>query len=322
MSGVRVVLGGVRSPLEWDAGDAALGEHRLPRLSHRAIGKRRRHLPLGRLVAIRELIPPASEVARDDVTRSEKYALEGGAARGSGVPTTAPKLATGGERQPSASPGAALGASAAPKLAVADARQPPDDATLALALQNEDPRAHVVAWTWLSPVVRRILRRTLGPGGDVEDLVQEVFLLLFRRIDSLREPATLRAFVMGITVRVARAEIRRRHVRRWIGLSSGPELLDQGAAAVDLDSREALVRFYAVLDRINTRDRTAFVLHHIEGLDLATVATALGTSTPTARRCVARAWKRVVLLAERDPRLVEYLQSKQEGGPARGTRRG
>jgi len=315
MSGARVVLGKARSPLWDETAEAVLAEARLPRLSHRAIGKRRRSSPLGRLVAIRDLIPPASEMARDEPTQTEPHASPNAAL---GVSAAPKRASSSSERQPSAAPGTSAGA---PKLGTPSREPQPDDATLALALQNEDPHAHVVAWTWLSPLVRRILRRTLGPGGDVEDLVQEVFLLLFRRIDGLREPATLRAFVMGITVRVARAEIRRRHVRRWIGLASGPEVLDRGAVAVDLDSREALVRFYAVLDRINTRDRTAFVLHHIEGLDLPTVAAALGTSTPTARRCVARAWKRVVLLAERDPRLVEYLQrKKQEGGSARGAR--
>lgn len=195
-----------------------------------------------------------------------------------------------------------------------------DDPTLALALQREDPRAAAVAWTRLAPMVRRILRRSFGPGADVEDLVQEVFLLLFRRIDTLREPSTLKAFVIGITVRVARTEIRRRRVRRWVGLSSGPELLDTRVAVDDPDSREALARFYAVLQRINTRDRMAFVLHHIEGLDVATVAAALGTSSPTVRRCVARAWKRVVLLAGKDPSLVGYVSQLDRNGGSRGAR--
>lgn len=200
-------------------------------------------------------------------------------------------------------------------------RESGEDAALALALQAEDPKAPAVAWTRFSPMVRRVLRRSFGPGADVEDLVQEVFLLLFRRVSTLREPSTLRAFVIGISVRVVRSEIRRRRVRRWVGLAPVPELLDTRVAVDDPDSREALGRFYQLLQQINARDRMAFVLYHIEGLDMTTVSAALGTSVPTVRRCVARAWKRVVLLAERDATLVGYVSRLQaEGDLGRGAR--
>lgn len=203
------------------------------------------------------------------------------------------------------------------KPAVVDLPQA-DDATLALALQSEHPKAPAVAWARLSPMVRRILRRSFGPATDVEDLVQEAFLLLFRRIETLREPSTLKAFVIGITVRVARAEIRRRHVRRWVGLAQGSELPDTRVTTDDADSREALARFYALLQRLNARDRLAFVLHHVEGLDVQSVAEALGTSVPTVRRSLARGFRRVVLLASRDASLVNYVV-ELEGKNGRGT---
>lgn len=189
-----------------------------------------------------------------------------------------------------------------------------DDTTLALALIAGDPAAPRVAWDRFSPMVRGILRRSFGPASEVEDLVQDVFLSLFRSATKLRQPATLRAFVIGITVRTVRYELRRRRVRGWIGLSVSPELPDLRVVHPDTDSREALVRFYELLDRVNTRDRTAFVLHFIEGMDAAEVAAVLETSVPTVRRCLGRAWKRVVLLASRDSTLAEYV-AKLENKP-------
>ncbi|HEY3494418.1 MAG TPA: sigma-70 region 4 domain-containing protein, partial [Polyangiaceae bacterium] len=55
------------------------------------------------------------------------------------------------------------------------------------------------------------------------------------------------------------------------------------------------------------RDRLAFVLRYIEGMEVADVAAALEISEPTARRRFTRAYKRVAMLAERDPCLGEYL---------------
>ena len=194
-------------------------------------------------------------------------------------------------------------ASAPPRAALTEA----DDATLALALIAKDPAAPRVAWTRFSPLVRRILRRSLGPQHDVEDIVQDVFLCLFQRVHTLRDPVALKAFVIAITVRTIRYEIRRARVRRWVGLSRSPELLDLRVVNADTSARHALIHFYRALDRINQRDRTAFVLRFIEGMEAAEVAVALDVSVPTARRCFTRAWERVTFFAKRDPFLVDYL---------------
>jgi RNA polymerase sigma-70 factor (ECF subfamily) len=182
-----------------------------------------------------------------------------------------------------------------------------DDATLALALIGKEVAAPKVAWTRFSPLVRRILRRSLGPQHDVEDIVQDVFLCLFERVHTLRDPVALKAFVIAITVRTARYEIRRARVRRWVGLSRTAELPDLRVVNADTSSQHALIHFYRTLERINSRDRTAFVLRFVEGMEAAEVAAALHVSVPTARRCFTRAWERVTFFARRDPFLVDYL---------------
>lgn len=182
-----------------------------------------------------------------------------------------------------------------------------DDATLARALLDKDERAPRVAWGRFAPLVRRILRRSLGPGHEVEDIVQDVFLCLFARVHTLRDPVALKAFVIAITVRTARYEIRRARVRRWVGLSRTDELPDIRVVQADSSSQHALIHFYRALARINERDRTAFVLRFVEGMEASEVASALGVSVPTARRCFTRAWERVTFFARRDPFLVDYL---------------
>jgi RNA polymerase sigma-70 factor (ECF subfamily) len=92
-----------------------------------------------------------------------------------------------------------------------------------------------------------------------------------------------------------------------VGLSQTAELPDIRVVEANPESREALSRFYHILDGVRTRDRNAFVLRFVEGMEVAEVAAALETSVPTARRCFTRAFKRVSLLASRDPFLSEYL---------------
>ena len=108
-------------------------------------------------------------------------------------------------------------------------------------------------------------------------------------------------------MRTARYEIRRARVRRWVGLSRTAELPDLRVVNADTSSQHALIHFYRALNRINERDRTAFVLRFIEGMEAAEVAAALDVSIPTARRCFTRAWERITFFAQRDPFLVDYL---------------
>ncbi len=190
-----------------------------------------------------------------------------------------------------------------------------EDAVLARALIAKDRAAPRVAWTRFSPLVRRILRRSLGPQHDIEDIVQDVFLCLFERVHTLRDPVALKAFVIAITVRTARYEIRRARVRRWVGLSRTAELPDLRVVNADTSSQHALLHFYQALNRINERDRTAFVLRFVEGMEAAEVAAALDVSVPTARRCFTRAWERVTFFARRDPFLVDYLSKLEATSP-------
>jgi RNA polymerase sigma-70 factor (ECF subfamily) len=186
-----------------------------------------------------------------------------------------------------------------------------EDSEIARALLARERGAQRAAWERFSPLVRRIVRRFMGPGCDTEDAVQDAFVCLFEKVPTLREPAAIRAFVMAITLRTARYHARRRRARGFVGLPDGDAHPALRVVQGNLEPRFALERFYRILDRVNDRDRAAFVLRYIEGLELSEVARALGTSPPTARRRFTRAYGRIALLARRDPLLIEYLATKR-----------
>jgi RNA polymerase sigma-70 factor (ECF subfamily) len=189
-----------------------------------------------------------------------------------------------------------------------------DDATLVHKLVDHHPLAARLIWQRFAPMVHRILRRSLGPDEDVEDLAQEVFMCVFQKASSLREPQALKAFVITVTAFTVRGELRRRWSRRWLRRQRPESGASQLVFNPDIESREALRRFYLILDRVGVQDRTAFVLRFIEGMPLEDVAVALDVSVATAKRRLSRAWDRVVLLAERDTALVDYLSGLERDG--------
>ena len=184
-----------------------------------------------------------------------------------------------------------------------------DDADLVAGVLAKEAGAAGRMWDRYAWLVRRVLRRMLGP-VDVEDSVQDAFLRLFRDLGALRDPATLRSYLIGITLHVAKSELRRRRAKRWLsfegdGASAEPEVLP---AEEWHEPRAAVLRLYKMLDRISDERRLVFVLRFVEGLELAEVAAVLDCSLATTKRRVADAARRVSVLAAADPLLAPYIQ--------------
>jgi RNA polymerase sigma-70 factor (ECF subfamily) len=188
-----------------------------------------------------------------------------------------------------------------------------DDTTLVKGLCEGDPRATREAWHRFGPMVHRLLLRTLGPEGDLEDLSQEVFITFFDRVKTLRDPRTVTAFLMSITAFKIRYFLRWRWLRRWLFLPGRSEPVDLRSVEQAPEAREALVRFFKVLDRLSPVDRTAFTLRFVEEMELREVAAAIDLSLATTKRRLTRAWKRVALLVSRDPALEQFLRGMPGG---------
>lgn len=180
-------------------------------------------------------------------------------------------------------------------------------------MRRRSPWHTAAAFERFAPVARRVLVRMLG-SHDVEDLVQEVFLHLFRRLGSLRSPQAFPAFVLTFAANTAKWELRRRAVRRIMRLSSNGEAPDVAFYEPDPEAREALRAFYGILDDLSAADRAAYVLRYLEQMEVTDVAKALAVSRSTAKRRFTRAWQYVRERVEAHPLLVEYARAQERGG--------
>jgi RNA polymerase sigma-70 factor (ECF subfamily) len=185
--------------------------------------------------------------------------------------------------------------------------RPQTDAEIVRALREDDARAPAMLWDRHSVTVRRMLARALGPRSDVEDLVQEVFLRVFVRVPSLRDPSALRPFILSIAGNVLKWEIRRRWVGRRIRLSMTGSLPEIETTSDDPESRQALKRCYVILETLTAKERLAFVFRLMEGMTTEEVAAALSVSASTAKRLVNRASAKVSEQVQKDPGLRSFF---------------
>jgi RNA polymerase sigma-70 factor, ECF subfamily len=181
------------------------------------------------------------------------------------------------------------------------------DAELAVALLSKQPQAGVLARQRFSPLVSRIVRKALGPDADVEDVEQEVFVGFFSGIQKLRNPESLRTFVLTVTKRTLARELRRKTARRRLLVPEAGDSPDPIGDVADPAAHHAYRHLCCLLARLRERDRQAFALRFVAGMEVEEVAQALGVSYPTARRCFTRAMDRVMAWGVRHPFLCDYL---------------
>jgi len=192
------------------------------------------------------------------------------------------------------------------------------DAELVEAVARGDSQAVAVIWDRYAPLVRSVVRASLGPDASTEDLVQDVFVAFLRSAETMRDASAVRGFLIGVAVRLVALELRRRKIRRWVSLSPSGSLPETPVAPRDVEGREALEALYRLLGRMPSRRRLAFVLRVVQGCEILEVASALGVSDSTAKREVIRAQEQLLRQAGREPALVQYLErtlaARSEGG--------
>lgn len=156
--------------------------------------------------------------------------------------------------------------------------------------------------------VERLLTRILGFHSELDDLTQEVFLRAFARIDELRDPESLRAWLGSIAVFVAREAIRRKRRRRWLVFWSTDEVAEPSTGEASFEARSALRAFYEVIDGFDAEDRIAFTLRFVEGMELTEVAELSQVSLATIKRRLKRASEDFYVRGRARAELVDWFE--------------
>ena len=145
----------------------------------------------------------------------------------------------------------------------------------------------------------RTLRHLGVREADVEDVAQEVFVTVHRKLPEFEGRSKLRTWLYAICLRIASDHRRRAYVVRERATESPP--IDDGQRSghepdTFVESRSAVLDLLSVLDEDK---RQVLVLYEIEGLTMREVADVIGCPLQTAysrlhaaRELVREAWER------------------------------
>jgi RNA polymerase sigma-70 factor, ECF subfamily len=117
----------------------------------------------------------------------------------------------------------------------------------------------------------------------LDDAVQEVFVVVHRRLAEFEGRSSLRTWLFGITLRVVR-DHRRSARRRDPGPPVDPDTLRATGSgpAESAEKAEAVRLLHALLDELDDERREVFVMAELEQMPMPEIADALGINVNTA----------------------------------------
>jgi len=142
--------------------------------------------------------------------------------------------------------------------------------------------------------------RMLGNPTEAEDLTQEVFLLLFRKIHTFRGDSAFSTWLHRLTVNLVLMNLRKKPAP-VVSIEASPDA-DDGTASQGVDIGGPDLSLEGSLDRINLARciaqlplgfRTIFVLHDIQGYEHHEIATILGRSVGDSKSQLHKARARL-----------------------------
>lgn len=156
--------------------------------------------------------------------------------------------------------------------------------------------------------VHHALYRVLGANRELEDLLQDAFVTIFRALPSFRGESSLDRWCQTIAMRTAFLALRRKKPTP-VELDTVDEVLaSHDDLPAEAHTREAMRRLYAALDRLDPKLRIAFALFAIDGRAMEEVAELTDTTKFAAKTRVWRARRELRARAAKDPVLSTYLE--------------
>ncbi|MDF2696876.1 MAG: polymerase sigma factor RpoE [Labilithrix sp.] len=126
------------------------------------------------------------------------------------------------------------------------------------------------------------LRRLGVRTADIEDVAQEVFLIVHRKLDSFDRRRSIQLWLFGICVRVAAAHRRLARHRRQVHGEEPPFAVDDGPLPdeeIAAEQNRKLV--LAALDGIDPQRRPVFVMYDLNEFSVSEIAETLSIPANT-----------------------------------------
>lgn len=162
----------------------------------------------------------------------------------------------------------------------------PADAELVISARSGDDAARQALFARHFVGLTHFVARLLANSFEVEDVVQDTFVMVMAHLKRLNDPSSFRAWIRQIAISQIRRRLRRNRLLTRLGLRD-VEPVDLESVVSDetpTETKVELRQIFQLLRSLPADEGLALVLRRIEGLQLTEIAEQMDLSLATVKR--------------------------------------
>ena len=163
------------------------------------------------------------------------------------------------------------------------------DTAVVAAARRGDRVAHARLYQLCSPMVYTLARRMLVSPAMAEDVLQETFVEVIRKVDTYRGDAGFGFWVRRIAVNKCLMQLR----SSWSSRRVDMELTDAVCPRTDAAQAERQIALERALAELPETSRAVVWLHDVEGYTHKEIGQMMGRTTSFSKSQLARAHERL-----------------------------
>ncbi len=124
-----------------------------------------------------------------------------------------------------------------------------------------------------------LARRMTGNHHDADDVVQEVLMVLYKKLNTFEFKSSFYTWLYRITMTRSLNYIKRRSLKEFLPLSGlKSKMNDNNDPLILVENKESILRLEKSLQKIPVKQREVFILRNFEQLDYDEISKITGTS--------------------------------------------
>ncbi|MCW8823087.1 MAG: RNA polymerase sigma factor [Ignavibacteriaceae bacterium] len=145
-------------------------------------------------------------------------------------------------------------------------------------------------------------RRILGDHDDAHDVVQQVLLVMYNKLNTFNYSSSLYTWIFKITYTRSLNQLKKRKLKRIITLNFSDDIENPGYENIvdNLENKEELIRMQKMLNKLPLKQREVFILRNFDELSYDEISSITGKSVGALKANYFHAFKKIKELIGKD----------------------
>lgn len=170
-----------------------------------------------------------------------------------------------------------------------------------LFIEKKDERAFTLIIKNYQESIYWHCLRMLGNHNDADEVTQQVFITLYKKLNTFKFESKLSTWIFSITSNLVLNYIKKRKIKAFLGFDDlDNDISDNNDIVENLDNKMKLEKLNTILQKLPEKQRQVFVLRNFDDLSYDEISQITKTSVGALKASYHHAQKKIMELMKNE----------------------